>query len=129
MQLSLNLYEEDIKNADVIDSENMRNVINDTLPKFDENIITNKNSNNQLELENFIKDFDCERVRAIIKKTILHSYIKISKRQLKIEANQFFEVNSIVKTDDELRDAFPRAVETNSVKLVDIKLDTGLSGF
>lgn len=129
MQLSLNLYEEDIKNADLIDSENMRNVINDTLPKFDENIITNKNSNNQLELENFIKDFDCERVRAIIKKTILHSYIKISKRQLKIEANQFFEVNSIVKTDDELRDAFPRAVETNSVKLVDIKLDTGLSGF
>lgn len=129
MQLSLNLYEEDIKNADLIDSENMRNVINDTLPKFDENIITNKNSNNQLELENFIKDFDCERVRAIIKKTILHSYIKISKRQLKIEANQFFEVNSVVKTDDELRDAFPRAVETNSVKLVDIKLDTGLSGF
>lgn len=129
MQLSLNLYEEDIKNADLIDSENMRNVINDTLPKFDENIITNKNSNNQLELENFIKDFDCERVRAIIKKAILHSYIKISKRQLKIEANQFFEVNSIVKTDDELRDAFPRAVETNSVKLVDIKLDTGLSGF
>ena len=129
MQLSLNLYEEDIKIADLIDSENMRNVINDTLPKFDENIITNKNSNNQLELENFIKDFDCERVRAIIKKTILHSYIKISKRQLKIEANQFFEVNSIVKTDDELRDAFPRAVETNSVKLVDIKLDTGLSGF
>lgn len=129
MQLSLNLYEEDIKNADLIDSENMRNVINDTLPKFDENIITNKNSNNQLELENFIKDFDCERVRAIIKKTILHSYIKISKRQLKIEANQFFEVNSIVKTDDELRDAFPRAVETNSVKLVDIKLDTSLSGF
>lgn len=129
MQLSLNLYEEDIKNADLIDSENMRNVINDTLPKFDENIITNKNSNNQLELENFIKDFDCERVRAIIKKTILHSYIKISKRQLKIEANQFFEVNSIVKTDDELRDAFPRAVETNYVKLVDIKLDTGLSGF
>ena len=129
MQLSLNLFEEDIKNADLIDSENMRNVINDTLPKFDENIITNKNSNNQLELENFIKDFDCERVRAIIKKTILHSYIKISKRQLKIEANQFFEVNSIVKTDDELRDAFPRAVETNSVKLVDIKLDTGLSGF
>ena len=129
MQLSLILYEEDIKNADLIDSENMRNVINDTLPKFDENIITNKNSNNQLELENFIKDFDCERVRAIIKKTILHSYIKISKRQLKIEANQFFEVNSIVKTDDELRDAFPRAVETNSVKLVDIKLDTGLSGF
>ena len=129
MQLSLNLHEEDIKNADLIDSENMRNVINDTLPKFDENIITNKNSNNQLELENFIKDFDCERVRAIIKKTILHSYIKISKRQLKIEANQFFEVNSIVKTDDELRDAFPRAVETNSVKLVDIKLDTGLSGF
>ena len=129
MQFSLNLYEEDIKNADLIDSENMRNVINDTLPKFDENIITNKNSNNQLELENFIKDFDCERVRAIIKKTILHSYIKISKRQLKIEANQFFEVNSIVKTDDELRDAFPRAVETNSVKLVDIKLDTGLSGF
>ena len=129
MQLSLNLYEEDIKNADLIDSENMRNVINDTLPKFDENLITNKNSNNQLELENFIKDFDCERVRAIIKKTILHSYIKISKRQLKIEANQFFEVNSIVKTDDELRDAFPRAVETNSVKLVDIKLDTSLSGF
>lgn len=129
MQLSLNLYEEDIKNADLIDSENMRNVINDTLPKFDENIITNKNSNNQLELENFIKDFDCERVRAIIKKTILHSYIDISKRQLKIEANQFFEVNSIVKTDDELRDAFPRAVETNYVKLVDIKLDTGLSGF
>ena len=107
----------------------MRNVINDTLPKFDENIITNKNSNNQLELENFIKDFDCERVRVIIKKTILHSYIKISKRQLKIEANQFFEANSLVKTDDELRDAFPRAVETNSVKLVDIKLDTGLSGF
>lgn len=129
MQLSLNLYEEDIKNADLIDSENMRNVINDTLPKFDENIITNKNSNNQLELENFIKDFDCERVRAIIKKAILHSYIKISKRQLKIEANQFFEVNSIVKTDDELRDAFPRAVETNSVKLVDIKRGTGLSGF
>ena len=107
----------------------MRNVINDTLPKFDENIITNKNSNNQLELENFIKDFDCERVRVIIKKTILHSYIKISKRQLKIEANQFFEANSLVKTDDELRDAFPRAVETNSVKFVDIKLDAGLSGF
>ena len=80
MQLSLILYEEDIKNADLIDSENMRNVINDTLLKFDENIITNKNSNNQLELENFIKDFDCERVRVIIKKTILHSYIKISKR-------------------------------------------------
>lgn len=129
MQLSLILYEEDIKNADLIDSENMRNVINDTLPKFDENIITNKNSNNQLELENFIKDFDCERVRVIIKKTILHSYIKISKRWLKIEANQFFEANSLVKTNDELRDAFPRAVETNSVKLVDIKLDTGLSGF
>ena len=46
----LNLYEEDIKNAGWIKNENMGNVINDTLARPDDNLITNENPNNQLNL-------------------------------------------------------------------------------
>lgn len=42
----LNLYEEDIKNAGWIKNENMGNVINDTLARPDDNLITNENPNN-----------------------------------------------------------------------------------
>ena len=46
----LNLYEEDIKNAGWIKNKNMGNVINDTLARPDDNLITNENPNNQLNL-------------------------------------------------------------------------------
>lgn len=46
----LNLYEEDIKNAGWIKNKNMENVINDTLARPDDNLITNENPNNQLNL-------------------------------------------------------------------------------
>lgn len=62
VQLSLNWYHEDVKNADWIDNDNVRKFVNDTLPRPYDNLVTNKDGNNQLEFDSFTEDFDRKRV-------------------------------------------------------------------
>ena len=44
----------------------MRNIVNDTLPRLDDNLVTNEDPNNQLKYDNFTKDCDHERARVVL---------------------------------------------------------------
>ena len=44
----------------------MRNIVNDTLPRLGDNLVTNEDPNNQLKYDNFTKDCDHERARVVL---------------------------------------------------------------
>lgn len=44
----------------------MRNIVNDTLTRLDDNLVTNEDPNNQLKYDNFTKDWDHERATVIL---------------------------------------------------------------
>ena len=44
----------------------MRNYVNDTLRKLDDNLVTNEDSNNQLKYDNFTKDCNHESARVVL---------------------------------------------------------------
>ena len=78
LSVSLRWYGEEIKNAYSIENldENLRNFISHAFSKLDDNLVTNKDPNNQLEFDTCIK----EHVRVVLIVEKLQNYTKIKQK-------------------------------------------------
>ena len=123
------MFEEDIKNADWIKNEHIRNVISHTLPRSFDNLINDEDPKNQFEFYNFTDECDRESARAVLMGRNLRKYIEISKGQPMIEVDQSSLVNPLVESKDDLRNAVQAAAKTSFVKSENIKQKTDSLSF